>query len=307
MNKFKIWAAQTRANFLVLSVIHVCLGISLVKCLNKSKNISITNSFLLIIGIVLAHIAVNLFNEYSDYMTKIDFNTLRTPFSGGSGMLQVGNTKSKTVLTVAITILLFALSIGIYFVYISHYILAPIILLGGISIVFYTSHFSKWLIGEFFCGLTLGSLVVIGSYVALTANSATQLQNLVPLEVILISIVPGLLTALLLLINEIPDAEADKQGGRFHIVIWLGKQESAYLYSIGLLITYLIIITTPLISNVSWFILISLLTLPLAIKASIVAIKHANNSKKLLPALQANVIIVLMTSFLLSISLLIRH
>ena len=45
---------------------------------------------LLVIGVVLAHVSVNLFNEISDYKSKIDENTVRTPFSGGSGMLQVG-------------------------------------------------------------------------------------------------------------------------------------------------------------------------------------------------------------------------
>jgi 1,4-dihydroxy-2-naphthoate octaprenyltransferase len=49
---------------------------------------------LLLAGVVLAHISVNLFNEYSDYKTGIDFNTHRSPFSGGSGMIVSGKTKS---------------------------------------------------------------------------------------------------------------------------------------------------------------------------------------------------------------------
>ena len=41
------------------------------------------HAIMLVIGVVLSHVSVNLFNEYSDFKTRIDFNTNRTPFSGG--------------------------------------------------------------------------------------------------------------------------------------------------------------------------------------------------------------------------------
>jgi 1,4-dihydroxy-2-naphthoate octaprenyltransferase len=41
------------------------------------------------------HVAVNALNEASDYKTGIDFNTERTPFSGGSGTLPAEQLSSR--------------------------------------------------------------------------------------------------------------------------------------------------------------------------------------------------------------------
>ena len=82
------WLRETRANFLVLSVLLVFIGGAA-----AFRTIGI-NHFLFaltIAGVVLAHISVNLLNEYSDWKTGIDDHTTRTPFSGGSGMMQAGN------------------------------------------------------------------------------------------------------------------------------------------------------------------------------------------------------------------------
>ena len=73
------------------------------------------------------------------------------------------------------------------------------------AIVFYTDYLAKWLLGEVLAGLTLGSFVVIGSYVAMTGNWQMSLNEVLPLEVVLISLPPGILTSLLLLLNEFPE------------------------------------------------------------------------------------------------------
>ena len=93
MNGLKVWLAQIRAPFLILSVFLVLIGLALsIKYpLQIVADFSYFHAILLVIGVVSAHISVNLFNEYSDYFTQIDFKTNRTPFSGGSGMMISGN------------------------------------------------------------------------------------------------------------------------------------------------------------------------------------------------------------------------
>ena len=115
-----------------------------------------------------AHVSVNLFNEYSDHRTGIDFNTKRTPFNGGSGMMIQGLTSPTAVLTSAIVTLLYAMAIGIYYSIISHWFLLLIIGVGAISIVGYTDVLAKYMLGELFAGLSLGSLVVVVTFIALT-------------------------------------------------------------------------------------------------------------------------------------------
>jgi len=286
----KIWLQQIRAPFLILAVVLVVLGVSVA---HSDGYRNLLYSALLLVGTVLAHISVNLFNELSDYRTKIDESTVRTPFSGGSGMMQSGKTSEPAVTIAAYGTMMVAAAIGFYFCFISGWLIALFMLMGGVAIRFYTTHFAKWLLGELIAGLTLGSLVVLGVYYALTGQ--------LTIEAILISIPPGILTTLLLFLNEFPDAEADKGGGRHHLIIHLGKKTSAVIYVCSLIVVYLIILMGPIISRIPYSVLISWLTLPLCIKASTIVLKHHNDTPNLIPALGMNVGIVILTDLLLAI------
>jgi 1,4-dihydroxy-2-naphthoate octaprenyltransferase len=302
-NRIVIWAAQVRGNFLILSVLLVSIGLSLAASrIGKAGTgyFDILHALLLVIGVVLAHSSVNLFNEYSDYRTGIDEHTRRTPFSGGSGMLQAAMTSPRAVCGAAIGTLLAAFSIGIYFSVRSHWFIMVLMGMGGIAIVFYTDFLARWLLGEFFAGLTLGSAVVVGSYIGMIGNPSLPLSRLMPLEVLLVSIPPGILTSLLLFLNEFPDVEADRGGGRYHLVIFLGKERAAYLYSFGLLLVFSCIILLPILGIATKWLFIALLPLPAAVIAAMIAIRHGNDSERFLPALGLNVMVVLGTDALMA-------
>ena len=308
MNSFKVWMTQIRAPFLILSVFLVLIGLALsIKYpLQMAVEFSYLHAILLIIGVVSAHISVNLFNEYSDYFTQIDFKTVRTPFSGGSGMITSGKSKPGTVLIVAVVTLLIALVIGIYFSLISHWVILIFAFLGTISIVFYTNFLARYMLGELFAGLALGSLVVLGTYISMNASPAMPWNSMLPAEVGWLSIPAGILTALLLLINEFPDAEADKAGGRNHLVIRLGRKGAGWVYAMGMFTSFAIILVLPLAGLSSYWIYLALFPLPLAIKASITAIKDGDNISKIIPALGSNVITVLATDLLIAVAIFIE-
>ncbi len=285
----KIWFLQIRGPFLILSVVLVLLGIAMAY---RNGVVNWTYSLLLIMGVLFAHISVNLFNEHSDFQTKIDAFTNRTPFSGGSGLLQTNKTSPKAVCITAYVMLILSAIIGFYFVFTSGWILLILILTGGISIRFYTSHLAKWLLGEFFAGLTLGTFVVLGVYYALTGH--------LTFNVIWISLPPGILTFLLLFLNEFPDAEADQKGGRHHLVIHFGKKKASRIYVGALILVYVIILAAPIVSDIPYLVWIALLTLPTAVKSIIVVTKYFNNSTRLVPVLGINVIVVILTDLLLA-------
>jgi len=305
-NKTKIWLAQTRANFLILAVFLVSIGLAYAAKYQTGGTFNWLHAVLIIIGTVSAHASVNLFNEFSDFQTKIDFNTHRTPFSGGSGMLVEGNTNPKSVLMASIGTLLLAAAIGVYFAIVSHWVIGAISLVGAFAIVFYTKLLAKLLLGELFSGLTLGSLVVVGAFVAMNGIQETSFANLVPQEVWLMSVPPGILTALLLFLNEFPDADADKKGGRNHLVIKLGKQKAAWVYVFAMAATFDIIILLPIFGISSFWVYLALLPLPLAIKASITAVKYPDNFEKLVPAMGINVMVVLLTDLLIAVAVFIQ-
>ena len=290
-NPIKAWAAQIRAPFLLLSVFLVLIGGAVA---HAEGRLIWLRFALAMVGVVLAHVAVNLFNELSDHRTGIDDNTTRTPFSGGSGSLQAGSTTPRAVLAVASTTLLVALGIGVYLTWVAGWQLMIFVVFGGLATVFYTTHLARWMLGEIAAGVALGSFVVLGTYFAMTGS--------ISLTVVWISVPPGILTALLLFLNEFPDMEADRQGGRHHLVIALGLRRSGVLYTVALAASYLVLVAGVLLGKLSPWVLLSLLTLPLAIRAAIGALRHAASVEKLVPAMGANVGVVLGTDLLLAVA-----
>jgi len=290
-NRFGIWMQQIRAPFLVLSLVLVLIGISVAY---RYGFFRWDHSLLLLLGVLMAHISVNLFNEISDHKTGIDLNTAKTPFSGGSGILQSGKTTVKAVTFVAYATLIAAALVGFYFCFTSGWLILVFMISGGLAIRFYTSHLAKWLLGEAFSGITLGTFVVLGTYYALTKH----LNG----DIILVSIPPGILTALLLFLNEFPDAEADKKGGRYHLIIHFGKKKSSFIYLWGMVLNYSIILIAPFLGMaIPFTVYFALLTMPLALKAFLIVLNNPHKLSKLIPALGMNVGVVIFTDLLLAL------
>jgi 1,4-dihydroxy-2-naphthoate octaprenyltransferase len=287
----KIWASQVRVPFLALSVLLVLVGGA---AAFQDGVFDLLRLLLTMIGVTLAHIAVNLYNESSDHQTGIDFHTRRTPFSGGTGNLQGGRTSLRSVQVAAFATLAIAFAIGVYLSWTSGWRLMVFILLGGLAARFYTTHLARWMMGELAAGVCLGTFVVLGTYYA-------QAGRLTP-AVVWLSVPPGILTALLLLLNEFPDVEADRQGGRRHLVIVLGLRGAAVLYVTALAVNYLILLWGVLGGSFPGTVLITLLTLPLAFKAAHGAFRFKGSVEKIVPALGANVGLVLGTNLLLTVA-----
>jgi len=285
-----VWFQQIRGPFLILSIGLVFIGFAAAR---QAGYTHVLNTALIFTGVVLAHASVNLFNEISDFKTGIDTHTLRTPFSGGSGMMQAKQTSLRSVTVAAYGTLIAAASIGLTLCVKTGWILLPFMLAGGLAIRFYTSHLTRLMIGEMASGLTLGTCVVLGTYAALTGSLSA--------EIVYISIPPGILTALLLFLNEFPDAEADATGGRRHLVIHFGRAFSSRIYTGSLVIVYALILAAPFLFPFPKTTLLGLLTLPLALKAVSIVRKHHNDTAALIPALGLNVGVVILTDFLIGV------
>jgi len=288
---FGVWFQQIRGPFLILSIVLTLIGIATAHWHGFGN---IWHSLLLTVGVVLAHVSVNLFNEISDYKNKIDENTARTPFSGGSGMLQSGRTTVSRVTCVAYLALLAAGIIGLYFCLVSGWMILFFMVCGALAVRFYTSHLAKWLIGELVSGLTLGSFVVIGAHYALTSFMSP--------DIIYIALVPGILTVLLLFLNEFPDAEADRKGGRRHLVIFFGREKSAVIYAFAVVLVFALLAAGPFVLNIPYTVLITLATLPLGVAAIFLTLKYYGEPARLVPAQGLNVALVIMTDLLLAVA-----
>lgn len=290
MRKAGVWLQQVRAPFLVLSVALALLGAATAYWHGFGH---LGHSLLLGLGVVLAHAAVNLFNELSDFRTGIDEHTARTPFSGGSGMLQAGHTTPPQVAAVAWGALLAAGAIGLYFFWVSGWPILALMACGALAIRFYTSHLARWGVGELVSGLTLGSFVVIGVHYALT-------RFMTP-DIVYVSVIPGILTALLLFLNEFPDMEADRRGGRRHLVILLGRRRSAVLYAAAVALVFALVAAGPFVLNIPYALLIALAALPLGVAAAWLTLRHYDDPPRLVRAQGLNVALVIATDLLLAL------
>jgi len=287
--KIKTWFYETRPQFLLLSPVLAFLGTSMAL---YDGFFDLGHALMASIGLVAAHTSVNTLNDYFDYRSGIDLEAERTPFSGGSGILPAGLLKPRQVLYFGLACFLLALPIGIYFVVVRGLLLLPLIVVGAVCVLFYTPIITKVPWPEWAPGAGLGALPVLGFYYIQTGAYT--------FPAVLASIPSGILVHNLLLLNEFPDVEADRNAGRKTLPIVLGEREASLVYSASTLAVYLWIICGVVAGHIPTFCLIALLTLPFAGKAIKGALKHGERSK-LLPAMGSNVIVVLLTQLLMGV------
>ena len=279
-----------RFQFLPLTIIMVSLGTAVAA---YEGYFHLGHFLLAMFGSILVHMTVNVINDYHDYVDGIDLNTQRTPFSGGSGVLPLNLLKPKQAFWFATICLLVAMAIGFYFVMIKGWLLFPLLLVAGFSAYFYNVYLAKWHMGEIFAGISFGPLLVLGSYYVQTGRYSW--------EALVASLAPGLLTANLLFLNEFPDWEADRKGGRRHFVISMGKKDASYLFVVFLIASYLCILVGVFTKMMPAVTLIGLGTIGFGWKAAKGALRYYNNTEKLVPILGANVITILGTQALLAV------
>jgi len=218
------YAAVARAPFLILSVTLVAVGAAAGAV---DGAFDLTHTLLALVGLVALHVAVNAFNEASDFLRGIDMQTERTPFSGGSGTLPGGVLNVRAAFAVGAAGSLVGAAVGAYFLIVIGWPMLPLVLLGALSVLGYSDLLARLYVGEFFAGLGLGALPVLGA-------ALVQSGQLGPTGVAA-SVPAFFMTFNLLLLNEFPDQAADRAGGRRNLVLLLGRRGAAWVYVLSAL------------------------------------------------------------------------
>ncbi len=284
-----------RAPFLPLSVVLAFLGACIAWWYDEAFHLGEFNlgyAFLAGFGILLAHISVDVLNEYFDYKSGIDLETVKTPFSGGSGALPLGLITARQALWLSLGSLIIIIPIGIYFTIVKGWPLLPLLLVAAFLTVFYSPFILRLRWPEWAPGLGMGALPVLGAYFVQSGEYT--------LPAIIASVPSFILVHNLLLLNEFPDVEADRIGGRKTTPIVLGKKKAGIFYSVMTVLVYVWILGGAIAGQMPWWSLIALLTVPFAVKA----IRGALNPEDmdgLMPTMADNVKVVLLTQLLLGI------
>ena len=296
MTNLKTWFAETRPHFLLLTPVCVFVGVAV--AVYEVDSLNALHLALALLGALLAHISVNVLNDYFDYRSGIDLKARRTPFSGGSGILPAGLLSPRKVYLFGIACLVAVILIGIYFIYKYRLEILPIGILGILVIYFYTTHLTKSpLLCAIAPGLGFGPLMVLGTYFTQTGDYT--------LAAVMASMVPGFLVSNLLLLNQFPDIEADMVASRRHLPIAVGRQNSAKVYAGLILATYLWLIFSVAFKILPLTALLGLITLPLGLKVVRGVLKYSDDIDNLIPFMGRNIMVTLLTPLLMGVGILI--
>lgn len=291
----KTWFLETRPQFLILTPMCVLVGVA--AAAYDGFHLRTLHVILTLVGALLAHISVNVLNDYFDYRSGVDLAAKRTPFSGGSGILPAGLLKAQQVYLLGLASLIGVGAIGIYYTIEYGWQILPLGVVGILVVYLYTTHITK---NPLLCaiapGLGFGPLMVVGTYFTQTGQYS--------LTAGLASLVPGFLVSNLLLLNQFPDVEADKVASRRHIPIAYGRRFGARVYAVLMLATYVSLAVGVGVGVLPLTALIGLLTLPLAVKTVMGALKNYDDVEKLMPSLGSNILVILLTTLLTGVGIL---
>ena len=296
MARVKTWLMEIRAPFLLVTLISVLVGVSVV--VHEAHPINALYLALAFVGALLSHIAVNVFNEYFDYKSGVDFKTMKTPFSGGSGVLPAGLLNPRSVFILGVVCIAAIIAIGGYFIYAHGPLIIPVGVVGILTVYFYTTHMTRSpLLCAIAPGLGFGPLMVMGTYFALTGTYSLASG--------LASLVPAFLVSNLLLLNQFPDVEADASVSRRHFPITIGRGRSSVIYAALIFAAYLALIIPALLRVLPYLALLGLVTLPLGVLVVMGVRRYHDQIERLIPVMGRNVILTLLLPMLMAIGIIV--
>ena len=290
----KVWLRAVRIRFLLASIISVCLGLAINSWQNKTIDLGF--AALTFVGVAALHASVDLLNDYWDYKRHIDTDTQRTKFSGGTGVLPEGLLKPQQVYRAGVLMLIIGSAVGAFFIFERGATIAVILGFAIVSIYFYSTRIVDSGLGEVFVAVK-GSMIVLGTYFVQSSH--------ITLEPVIAGIISGVLSSTVLFVNSFPDYDADKKHGRKTLVIVLGKDRAAtaawafpcIIY--GMILAGVISRIFPVVS------LITLATIPMAIKYAMSLKKNYQDVNGLVPVMHGFVTYSRITGALFVISFLI--
>jgi len=292
--KLKVIFASLRAPFFTGTVVPVILGSIL--AWHHGFPFEWGLFWLTLLGAVALHAGANTINDYFDHLSGNDpvNREFVRPFSGGSRLIQNGELTARGMLKISLVCYLLGIAIGLVLTYLRGMAVFWIGLTGVACGVFYVApgiHLVRRGLGELAIALAFGVCCVTGAYYV-------QAQRF-GLEVFWASLPVALLITAVLWINEFPDFNADREVGKNHWVVRLGRKRAAWGYGLIMLTTYLLILGLSVFFNKVWL-LLGLLTAPVAFASVRNALKNYDNIPALVPSNAGTIITHLLTGLLLA-------
>jgi 1,4-dihydroxy-2-naphthoate polyprenyltransferase len=248
----RIWLMAARPKTLPVGLAPVLVGTALAGSGDVFHGLRFAATLL---GALLIQVGANLSNDYSDARRGADAEDRLGPVRVTAGGLVPPR---QVLIAIWITFGL-AVLVGIYLVAVAGW---ELLLVGAASIVagvLYTGGprpYGYEGFGELFVFLFFGIVAVAGSFFV-------QAETLV-WEAFALAVPVGLLAAAVLVVNNVRDIDTDRRAGKRTLAVRLGRERTRGLYAAMVYVAYLLTPITWLFGPLSAWVLLPLLSLPLA-------------------------------------------
>jgi 1,4-dihydroxy-2-naphthoate octaprenyltransferase len=252
--KLRIWWMAARPKTLPAAAATVFAGIG---AAISEQVFSLGPALASLAGALLLQIGANLANDVFDFQRGADTEGRLGPLRvTQAGLLTPGEVKFGMWITFGLAAL-----IGIYLTWVAG---LPVLIIGGLSIlaaVIYTG--GPWPIGyyglgDLFVFIFFGLISVAGTYYV-------QAKSISPLA-IWAAIPMGFLTVAILVVNNLRDIDNDRKVGKRTLAVRFGVRVTRWEYLICLAGAYIVPVWMAISALISFWVILPLLTLPLAIR-----------------------------------------
>ncbi|MGD8881089.1 MAG: 1,4-dihydroxy-2-naphthoate polyprenyltransferase [Desulfobacterales bacterium] len=291
-SNIRAWMLAARPRTLPAAIAPVVLG-SATAVADKSF-VWLPAAAALIVALLL-QIGVNLANDYFDYLKGIDTQDRLGPVRvTQSGLIPAKQVKAGMVLTLTLSLIP-----GIYLITLGG---LPVFIIGLACICAALAYsggpfpLASHGLGDLFVFVFFGLVAVCGTYYV-------QALHLTPL-VWLMGVIEGLLITAILVVNNLRDIQSDRQTGKRTLAVIIGDRGSRVEYVLLLAGAYAIPIILMLSGRMSAWVMLPLISLPLALSLMHFIWKHPAGPI-LNQALAKTAKLALIYSLLLSIGLIV--
>jgi len=271
---FSYWLQAARLKFLSQGVMPVVIAGAVAFGEGSFSPVYFTVGFLAAAAVQLG---LTMFNDTLDFVYGTDRKTVgnKNPFSGGSGLLVSGIIRPGQAIKSIFLLYFFALICAIYLAVQIGFEVMWIAVIGALISIFYSAkpfRFAYHGLGEVMMFLGYGPVLTAWGYFIHTST--------ISIDILLIGAIPGFLMWTMILINEIPDYNEDRAANKRNIAYRLGPGRTKNLYIASLTVLYVYIAVLILSGVLPVWCALASLSIPLAVKASLIANRHYLNPIK---------------------------
>jgi 1,4-dihydroxy-2-naphthoate polyprenyltransferase len=287
-----LFLRATRLPFLSATIVPVALGIAVAAL---RDGFSWWLAALTLVGAACIHLALNVANDVFDTASGVDEENVNpTQFSGGSRVVLYGLVRLRSMVLLSVGLYAAGIGIGLALAAMRGWGLLWVGIAGVLISVFYTAPPLRLVhrgLGELSVGIGFGPIMALGAYFVQAREYA--------LEPLLASLPVGILIALILYVNEVPDRPADARAGKRTLPVRLSKRSVLRGYELAVALTFALIAVLAISGLIARPAIIALAALPLAFPVRRALRDSYESPYALMPAMAKNIQLHLATGLLM--------